>query len=180
MRELKNANSSTPWKCFSLNSFYVSGSVVRVKTKYSTLVLLSNSHDGFFCSHQWSHALEKPNTGSLFNIAWSSDGTQLAGACGNSEVIISNVIERYGPWFEFKRNRKAWLTHAINSLVQHIMSSYCTRSSIALRNLLVLIAVLCYCLFCYIDAWNGRILRWSTTNRNISVFEMCCPMARKI
>lgn len=46
----------------------------------------------------WSYALEKPNTGSLFNIAWASDGTQLAAACGNSQVIIAHVIERRVEW----------------------------------------------------------------------------------
>ena len=47
------------------------------------------------CSTKWSHALEKPTTGSVFNIAWSSDGTQLAGACGNGQVIFAHIIERY-------------------------------------------------------------------------------------
>ena len=44
--------------------------------------------------YQWSYTLEKPNTGSIFSIAWSSDGTQLAGACGNGQVIFAHVIER--------------------------------------------------------------------------------------
>ena len=43
---------------------------------------------------QWSYALEKPNTGSIFNIAWSGDGTQIAGACGNGHVIFAHTIER--------------------------------------------------------------------------------------
>lgn len=47
-----------------------------------------------FSLRQWSYTLEKPNTGSIFNIAWSSDGTQLAGACGNGQVIFAHVIER--------------------------------------------------------------------------------------
>lgn len=45
-------------------------------------------------SLQWSYALEKPNTGSLFKLAWSSDGTQVAGACGNGQVLIGNIIEQ--------------------------------------------------------------------------------------
>ena len=45
---------------------------------------------------QWSHALEKPNTGSMFNISWSNDGTQVAGACGNGHVIFGHIIERSG------------------------------------------------------------------------------------
>ncbi|XP_032237699.1 intraflagellar transport protein 80 homolog isoform X2 [Nematostella vectensis] len=50
----------------------------------------------------WSYALEKPNTGSIFNIAWSNDGTQLAGACGNGQVIFAHVIERRLEWKNFE------------------------------------------------------------------------------
>ncbi|KAH0624120.1 hypothetical protein JD844_007514 [Phrynosoma platyrhinos] len=49
----------------------------------------------------WSYALEKPNTGSIFNIAWSTDGTQLAGACGNGHVIFAHVIEQRWVWKNF-------------------------------------------------------------------------------
>ncbi|XP_078693127.1 intraflagellar transport protein 80 homolog isoform X4 [Branchiostoma floridae x Branchiostoma belcheri] len=50
----------------------------------------------------WSYALEKPNTGSVFNIAWSSDGTQIAGACGNGHVIFGHVIERRLEWKNYE------------------------------------------------------------------------------
>ncbi|XP_013923421.1 PREDICTED: intraflagellar transport protein 80 homolog [Thamnophis sirtalis] len=49
----------------------------------------------------WSYALEKPNTGSIFNIAWSTDGTQLAGACGNGHVIFAHVVEQRWVWKNF-------------------------------------------------------------------------------
>ena len=42
----------------------------------------------------WSHSLEKPNTGSILRIAWSNDGTQVAGACSNGHVIFAHVIEK--------------------------------------------------------------------------------------
>ncbi|KAG9348323.1 hypothetical protein JZ751_002058 [Albula glossodonta] len=42
----------------------------------------------------WSYALEKPHTGSVFSLAWSADGTQLAGACGNGHVIFAHVVEQ--------------------------------------------------------------------------------------
>ena len=57
--------------------------------------MVSSITTDLYFSIQWSHSLEKPNTGSLFNIAWSVDGTQLCAACGNSEVIVSNVVERF-------------------------------------------------------------------------------------
>ena len=44
---------------------------------------------------QWSYALEKPNTGSMFKLSWSSDGTQIGGACGNGQVLIAHITERY-------------------------------------------------------------------------------------
>lgn len=50
---------------------------------------------------QWSYALEKPNTGSIFNIAWSIDGTQIAGACGNGHVIFAHVVEQHWVWKNF-------------------------------------------------------------------------------
>lgn len=50
----------------------------------------------------WSYALEKPNTGSIFQIAWSGDSTQIAGACGNGQVIFSHVIERQLEWENFE------------------------------------------------------------------------------
>lgn len=42
----------------------------------------------------WSHWLDKPSTGSVYCLAWSSDGTQLAGACANSQVLVAHLIDR--------------------------------------------------------------------------------------
>jgi len=50
----------------------------------------------------WSYALEKPNTGSIFGIGWSSDGTQLAGACANGHVIFANVVQKRFEWKNFE------------------------------------------------------------------------------
>uniref|UniRef100_A0AAR2IHX4 Intraflagellar transport 80 homolog (Chlamydomonas) n=1 Tax=Pygocentrus nattereri TaxID=42514 RepID=A0AAR2IHX4_PYGNA len=50
----------------------------------------------------WSYALEKPNTGSVFSLAWSADGTQLAGACGNGQVIFAHIVEQRWEWRNFE------------------------------------------------------------------------------
>ena len=42
--------------------------------------------------------MEKPNTGSVFSLAWSADGTQLAGACGNGQVLMAHVVEQSWEW----------------------------------------------------------------------------------
>lgn len=51
---------------------------------------------------QWSRSLEKPLTGSIYKLAWSSDGTQLAGACANGKVIFAHVVERSVEYGNFR------------------------------------------------------------------------------
>ncbi|CAG9566558.1 unnamed protein product [Danaus chrysippus] len=46
----------------------------------------------------WSHCLERPSTGSIYSIVWSSDGTQLAAACANGNVLFAHIIEREYAW----------------------------------------------------------------------------------
>ena len=50
----------------------------------------------------WSHSLDKPATGSIFKIAWSADGTQVAGACGNGHVIFAHIIEKRFDWKDYE------------------------------------------------------------------------------
>ncbi len=45
-------------------------------------------------SIQWSHSLEKPASGTVFRLAWTQDGTQFSGACGNGQVIFAQVVDR--------------------------------------------------------------------------------------
>eukprot|EP00939_MAST-03C_sp_MAST-3C-sp1_P001027 g1027.t1 len=46
----------------------------------------------------WSHSLSKPDSGSIFNLAWSSDGTSVAGAGGNGKVVVGQVVDRRLTW----------------------------------------------------------------------------------
>ncbi|XP_045512280.1 intraflagellar transport protein 80 homolog isoform X4 [Pieris brassicae] len=41
-----------------------------------------------------SYCLDRPSTGSIYSISWSSDGTQLAAACANCHVLFAHIIER--------------------------------------------------------------------------------------
>ncbi|KAB7494111.1 Intraflagellar transport protein 80-like protein [Armadillidium nasatum] len=50
----------------------------------------------------WCHSLEKPNTGSIFNLAWSTDGTQVAGACGNGHVLFAHIIDKHLEWKNYE------------------------------------------------------------------------------
>ncbi|XP_012262749.2 intraflagellar transport protein 80 homolog [Athalia rosae] len=50
----------------------------------------------------WSHSLEKVGTGSIYSIAWSNDGTQVAMACGGGIVLTAHVIDRRLEWNNYE------------------------------------------------------------------------------
>ena len=50
----------------------------------------------------WSYSLDKPHIQSLFGLCWSSDSTQIAGACANGNVIFSHVIDRRVEWKSYE------------------------------------------------------------------------------
>ncbi|XP_024870033.1 intraflagellar transport protein 80 homolog [Temnothorax curvispinosus] len=43
----------------------------------------------------WSHSMEKVNTGSIYSIAWSSDSTQVAMACSNGKLLTGHIIDSF-------------------------------------------------------------------------------------
>ena len=46
----------------------------------------------------WTHCRERFQSGSILNISWTSDGTQLAGAAGSGAVIFAQVVGRRFEW----------------------------------------------------------------------------------
>eukprot|EP00928_Gymnodinium_smaydae_P043278 TRINITY_DN29033_c0_g1_i1.p1 TRINITY_DN29033_c0_g1~~TRINITY_DN29033_c0_g1_i1.p1 ORF type:complete len:759 (+),score=171.98 TRINITY_DN29033_c0_g1_i1:115-2391(+) len=46
----------------------------------------------------WSYCRETPETGSIFSIAWCSDGTQLACGGGNGTVLFASLVDRTFSW----------------------------------------------------------------------------------
>ncbi|KAJ3655370.1 hypothetical protein Zmor_014503 [Zophobas morio] len=50
---------------------------------------------------QWSRSLDKPNTGCIYKMSWSGDGTQLAGACANGHVFFAHIVERNVHYMNF-------------------------------------------------------------------------------
>ncbi|XP_026825249.1 intraflagellar transport protein 80 homolog isoform X2 [Ooceraea biroi] len=50
----------------------------------------------------WSHSMEKVNTGSIYNIAWSSDSTQVAMACSNGKLLMGHIIDRRLEWDNYE------------------------------------------------------------------------------
>jgi len=46
----------------------------------------------------WSYCRESPDCGSIFAIAWSSDGTQLACGGGSGSVVFASLVDRAISW----------------------------------------------------------------------------------
>ncbi|CAH0390295.1 unnamed protein product [Bemisia tabaci] len=50
----------------------------------------------------WSHYFEKREVGSIYNISWATDGTQLAGACANGDMLVAQIIQRRVEWLNYE------------------------------------------------------------------------------
>lgn len=50
----------------------------------------------------WVNALETPEAGSLFDIAWTPDGTQIAAAGGSGAVVFGHILNRRYDWKQFQ------------------------------------------------------------------------------
>ena len=46
----------------------------------------------------WTYSFNKVDSGSLFKLSWSGDGTTVAGAGGNGSVVFGNIIDRAVSW----------------------------------------------------------------------------------
>ena len=46
----------------------------------------------------WTYSFNKVDSGSLFKLAWSGDGTTVAGAGGNGSVVFGTIIDRNVTW----------------------------------------------------------------------------------
>eukprot|EP00163_Fabomonas_tropica_P033271 TRINITY_DN8656_c0_g1_i1.p1 TRINITY_DN8656_c0_g1~~TRINITY_DN8656_c0_g1_i1.p1 ORF type:complete len:654 (+),score=157.92 TRINITY_DN8656_c0_g1_i1:218-2179(+) len=42
----------------------------------------------------WCYCMERPETGSIFKLAWTTDGTELAAAGGNGAVAFAHLVDR--------------------------------------------------------------------------------------
>ncbi|XP_028275364.1 intraflagellar transport protein 80 homolog [Parambassis ranga] len=106
----------------------------------------------------WSYALEKPNTGSVFSLAWSADGTQMAGACSNGDVIFAHVVEQTWEWKNFvitlTKRRSMQVRNVLNDAVDVLeFRDRVIKSSLAYGHLVVATSLQCY-------VYNSR--NWNT------------------
>ncbi|KAJ8256291.1 hypothetical protein COCON_G00184430 [Conger conger] len=114
-----------------------------------TLVRLLFSLSVVCCEVKWSYALEKPATGSVFSVAWSADGTQLAGACGNGHVIFAHVVEQRWEWKNFEitltKRRTMQVRNVLNDAVDVLeFRDRVIKASLSHGHLVVTTSLQCY------------------------------------
>ncbi|OXB63121.1 hypothetical protein ASZ78_000353 [Callipepla squamata] len=124
-------------------------------------------------THKWSYALEKPNTGSIFNIAWSVDGTQLAGACGNGHVIFAHVVEQRWEWKNFEitliKRRTMKVHNVINDAVDLLeFRDRVIKASLNYGHLVVSTSLQCYVFSHFLLVDGGGLYLYSYEGRLIS------------
>ncbi|XP_018588159.2 intraflagellar transport protein 80 homolog isoform X1 [Scleropages formosus] len=109
----------------------------------------------------WSYALEKPNTGSIFSLAWSADGTQLAGACGNGHVIFAHVVEQRWAWKSFEitltKRRSMQVRNVTNDAVDVLeFRDPIIKASLSHSHLVVTTSLQCYVYS--VKNWNTPLI----------------------
>ncbi|XP_067322127.1 intraflagellar transport protein 80 homolog isoform X2 [Anolis sagrei] len=134
------------------------GIILKVDWNSVNDLVLSAGED---CKYKWSYALEKPNTGSIFNIAWSTDGTQLAGACGNGHVIFAHVVEQRWVWKNFgitlTKRRTMEVRNVLNDAVDLLeFRDRVIKASLNYGHLVVSTSLQCYIFS--IKNWNTPLI----------------------
>ncbi|XP_026314438.1 intraflagellar transport protein 80 homolog [Hyposmocoma kahamanoa] len=108
----------------------------------------------------WSHCLDRPAVGSIYSIAWSSDGTQLATACANGQVLFAHIIDREYTWKNYACTQTGRKVIAIKDIItdQSDQLDYPDRViQIALGFNHLVIATVKQCFIHKLSSWNTPV-----------------------
>jgi len=104
--------------------------------------------------------LEKPNTGSIYSLSWSYDGTLVSGGCGNGHVIFAAVVDHTLEW----RNYTVTLGEENIMTVEDVVNN--TKDQLDFRDRVVKMALGWKHL---VVATSSQCLIYSTNNWNTPV-----------
>ena len=65
----------------------------------------------------WCHGMERTSYGSIMNIAWSNDGTQVAAACFDGNVLFAHCIEKNLEWCEYEASQVSRKTLKVRNVL---------------------------------------------------------------
>ncbi|NWI87343.1 IFT80 protein, partial [Pitta sordida] len=109
----------------------------------------------------WCYSLEKPQTGSIWNISWSLDGTQLAGACGNGHVLFAHVVEQRWDWRNLELTLTKRRTMRVHNVLNDAVDSLEFRDRVIKASLNYGYLVVATSLQCYVFStknWNTPLI----------------------
>lgn len=97
----------------------------------------------------WSYSLDKPHIQSLLGLCWSSDSTQIAGACANGNVIFSHVIDRRVEWKSYEVQVLGRKTIHVNNVLTGVedeleFRDYVIKVSLEFNHLIVITTSQCF------------------------------------
>lgn len=112
----------------------------------------------------WSHSLEKPVCGSILNVSWSNDSTQVACACAQGQVLFAHVINQRYDWKEFEVTLVSRKTVEVRNVTNDARESLDMRDRVIKVSIAYDYLILVTSSQCYI---------YSTTNFNTpTIFEL--------
>ncbi|KAJ3195520.1 Intraflagellar transport protein 80 [Irineochytrium annulatum] len=124
----------------------------------------------FLTTVKWSYAVAKPESGSIFSIAWTPDGTQIACAGGDGAVVFGHVIDRRFEWKNYEvtllDDRKIQVHDVIHGANENLeFRDRIVKASFAFAHLIVATSVQCYV---YSDKnWNTPAIIDLTNNGRV-------------
>ncbi|KAI9202562.1 WD40-repeat-containing domain protein [Polychytrium aggregatum] len=97
----------------------------------------------------WSYTLAKPKSGSIYNIAWTPDGTQLAGGGGSGAVVFANLVNRKLEWKNLEvlilDDHKIRVNDVVNGTNENLeFRDRVIQASIGFQHLIVATSSQCY------------------------------------
>ncbi|KAJ2996367.1 Intraflagellar transport protein 80 [Globomyces sp. JEL0801] len=124
----------------------------------------------------WCYAMEESQSGSLLNIAWTPDGTQLASAGGSGAVVFGHIVNR----------RLDWKQYQVKIVDDHKVSVYdivqCSIENLEFRDRVIkacigfghLVITTCYQCYVYNERnWNTPVIVDLTNNGRVTCIQQC-------
>jgi len=130
----------------------------------------------YFVVIQWQHSLAKPKCGSITNISWTPDGTQLACGTGSGAILFGHLINQQYSWKHLQvslaSNQKILVTNILLSSIETLeFRDRVIKISIGYENLVVATALQC---FVYNEKnWNTPIIIDIANNGRVTLLQQC-------
>jgi len=72
----------------------------------------------------WTYSLVKPKAGSIMNLAWSWDGTMLAGGGGNGATVFGYLVDKKASWqnveIQLQEDNKIYVVDVIHEISEEL------------------------------------------------------------